>query len=92
MRTRRPTDGGDSYLYVEGLTFPPGSMLCQGRRGTVFVSSPDGKLTICPYAEHVRAQCVGWVTTPVFLVIGRAPRAGAAKSIDTLSEPNSFRV
>ena len=52
----RPTDGGDSYLYVEGLTFPPGSMLCQGRRGTVFVSSPDGKLTICPYAEHVRAQ------------------------------------
>ena len=52
----RPIDNEDNYVYVEGLTFPPGSLFCRGRRGTVFISSPNGKLTICPYAEDVRAQ------------------------------------
>ena len=34
---------------------------------------------------------VGWVDTPVFVVVGRAPRDGAAKS-DTLNDPVSILV
>ena len=52
----KPVNGEDTCVFVPGLMFPAGSMFCQGRRGTVFISSPDGKLTICPHSEHVHAH------------------------------------
>ena len=52
----QPVDGEDACVFVPGVVFPPGSMFCRGRRGTVFVAAPDGKLTICPFSEHVQAH------------------------------------
>ena len=39
--------------------------------------------------QHKDAR-VGWVDTPVFVVVGRAPRDGAAKSDNPLSDPIPF--
>jgi hypothetical protein len=44
----KPITGGDEEIHLDDQELPEGSMFAMGKSGAVYISTPDGKLLICP--------------------------------------------